>query len=375
MGIFDTFRNGLTAAGWQRAIYSPLAPNPNHLEAVKWAALTGDTFVTKPSRGDAMAVPAIVRGRGLICSTIARCPLTAKRTDGTEVTAPWLTRTDGPVSPFHRMLWTADDLLFYGWSLWAIKRDFDGKVIDARRVPYDSWEFDTDGAIMVNGTYPDSEDVVLIPGIHEGVLSFGAETINQARGLLASAARAATTPAAMVELSQTNDYPMTDEEVKRLVDSWAAARRGVNGGVAFTSHGIETKEHGAAKEHLLIEGRSASAIDLARLLGIPASMIDAQQAGSSLSYSNTASRMNELISFGIAPIMAAIQSRLELDDVVPRGTRLIFDTSDIVSTLGMDPAAAGTHAAGDTNNLMDTGKDIPREQPISNDSPATNNGG
>lgn len=103
--------------------------------------------------------------------------------------------------------------------------------------------------------------------------------------------------------------------------------------MGYTSSGIEVKEHGSAKEHLLIEGRSAVALDIARMLGIPASMIDASQPGSSLSYSNTRSRLDELLAFGIAPLMAAIVSRLELDDITPRGTTLQFDTSQIVATL------------------------------------------
>lgn len=339
MNLIETLRRGTNVGTWYRGIASPLAPSPNHLQAIAWADLTGIDYTGPVTRADAMRVPAVVRGRGLIATTIARTPLIAEREPALESQPEWINRTSGPLSAFHRMLWTADDLLFYGWSLWTVRRDFDGRVIEAARVPYESWDFNDHGEIIVGDELADADTTILIPGIHEGILSFGSETLRQARGLLASAERAATNPTAMTELHQVNEYPMTEEEIDRLIARWSAARRGENGGVAFTSSGVETKEHGAAKEHLLIEGRSASSIDIARLLGIPASMIDANQAGSSLSYSNTASRMNELISFGIAPLMAAITARLSLDDMTPRGTTIRFDTSDIVSTLGDDNTA------------------------------------
>lgn len=332
MGIIDNIRTGFGT--YYRAVASPLAPYPNHLERIVWSGLTGETYNGPVTRGDAMRVPAIVRGRGLIVTTIARSPLTAERDGELLDDQPrWITRTTGPISAFHRMLWTADDLLFYGWSLWRVTRDYDGIVIDATRVPIEAWQFADNGDVRIDDETVDARDVILIPGIHEGILEFGGDTIRQARGLLATAERAATNPTAMVELHQTNEYPMTDEEIDRLIKRWSAARRGENGGVSFTSSGIEAKEHGAALEHLVIEGRTASSIDCARILGIPASMIDANSPGSSLSYSNTASRMNELISFGIAPIMAAITARLSLDDVTPRGTTIRFDTSDIVAAI------------------------------------------
>lgn len=342
MGLLDLIRRSGDIGSV--ALESPWA-SPNHLQSIVWADLLGVDYAGPVTRADAMKIPAVVRGRGLIVTTIARSPLVAER-QGADLADPprWINRTSGPVSPFHRMLWTADDLLFFGWSLWAARRDFDGAVIEADRVSIDRWEFTPDGEILIDGNPVDDREVILIPGIHEGILSFGDETIRQARGLLMTAERAATNPAAMIELSQTNEYPITEKEIEALIARWSAARRGDNGGVAFTSAGIETKEHGAAKEHLLIEGRSASSIDIARLLGIPASMIDANQAGSSLSYSNTESRMSELISFGIAPLMAAIAARLSLDDVAPRGTEIRFNTRDIVATL----ATEGDDAAGPT---------------------------
>ena len=65
-------------------------------------------------------------------------------------------------------------------------------------------------------------------------------------------------------------------------------------------------------------------------------MVDAVQSGSSLSYSNVESRLHELITFGISPMMDAIAARLSMDDIVPRGTSVNFDTSAIMTALPND---------------------------------------
>lgn len=316
------------------ALASPWAPRPTHLEPVIAADLFGDDAKRTITRADAMAVPALARARALITTTVARLPVHATRAGVPLDDQPrWIDRTDGPVSPFHRMTMTVDDLLFYGWSLWAVERDYDGRAIAADRVPIHRWTIRDDGTIVVDDHHVPDRDVCLIPGPHEGILTFGADTIRHAVAVLDAVARAAETPAAQVELHQTNDAPLTAEEADRIRQSWIAARRGRNGGVAFTTAGIEVRDHGAPIADLLVDGRNASAVDIARMCGIPASMVDATLSGSSLSYQNTASRMNELVTFGLAPFMAAIAGRLGMDDMVPRGVRIEFDMAETVAPI------------------------------------------
>ena len=187
------------------------------------------------------------------------------------------------------------------------------------------------GVAVAGGDGAAADDVVLIPGIHDGILTHGDEVIRQARALNAAAGKAADMPMALVNLQQTNDAPMTESDIDAVVKRWAAARRGENAGVSFTSSGLKVEEMGSAQEHLLIQGRNAIAVDIARVCGIPAPMIDAAIAGSSLTYTNTQARLSELIAFGVAPLLYAIAARLGLDDVVPRGTALEFDTTEAVT--------------------------------------------
>lgn len=315
--------------------YAPLESpwaSPNHLLTVNLPS-----GISRPSRRMAMSVPAIKRARNILVGSIARCPLEA-RTGGqrAENQPIWLNRTDGVQSPFFRMTWTIDDLLFYGWSLWALDRDYDGNVIRADRVPYHLWEIDSDGAITVNSKTVDPSSVCLIPGVDEGLLEASGEAINHAAELNRMAARAARNPSAQIDLHQTSGTPLTKDQARTLVEEWTNARRGENGGVAYTSQTIEARELGKSEPQMLIEGRTVSAVECARAVGVPATLVDAHTTGSgNLTYHNADARNIELIDYGLAPHMASVAGRLGLDDMVPRGWSVAFDLSDLTSpTIG-----------------------------------------
>nr|DAL07355.1 MAG TPA: Portal Protein [Caudoviricetes sp.] len=327
MGIISRIKDALNAPALYHpnAIASPLSSGD--ILAPVFAGLDLPSLDGAVTRDMAMAVPALARARTLICSTIAGVPLVSVDSKGDDDgrTPDYIETTYGDVSPYHRMLWTIDDLFFHGWSLWAVERDNHGLVIDAARVPFEMWSLDQEGNVLVDGQPARADDVCLIPGISEGILTTGRSSITQAHQLLRAAARAADNPSAQVELHQTNDAPMTEEDVDRLIARWARARAGENGGVSYTSNGVEVKEHGASSEHLLIEGRNAAAVDIARHANLPATMVDATLSGSSLSYQNTAARMSELVTFGLSPLMNAVAARLSQNDMTAPNIRLRFD--------------------------------------------------
>ena len=339
MGFLSAIRDSLAlpavAAGSVTVPYESLRPSPNHLYSLE-PAPRDDLRV---SRSTAMGVPALARARRLIVGSIARCPLQATAQGETLDRQPgWLTRTDGPVSPFHRMAWTIDDLLFFGWSLWAVERGAEGEVIAADRVPYDDWAFTPEGGVTYRGREVDPESICLIPGIDEGVLAMAPESIRQAVTLARSADRAARTPMAHTELHQTGGEPLNPDEIRALVTAWTTARRSEDGAVSYTSPNIQVNTHGAYDSNLLIEGRNAAAVDIARITGIPAILLDAATTDSTMRYSNVDARNTEFIDFCLAPLMAAVAARLGMDDMVAPGVAVEFDVSELtgISTTSVD---------------------------------------
>lgn len=321
-------------------IQSPLAPDPSTiLNTLVWSDMLG-TDATPLTRAGAMRIPAVARARHLVCGAIARLPLTVWQGEARltgQAEPSWTYRTDYGLPPYHRLLWTVDDLIFTGWSLWARQNGAasdGGRPTGMTRVALERWRFTSAGTIetrKADGSWSEAarDEVVLIPGAHEGILSFGSGAIREAAGLAKSAANAADNPAAYLELHYTGDEPLGAEARRELIDGWAAARRGENGGVAFTNKYIEVKEHGTHESHLLTDGRNAAAVDMARLVSIPAAMVDATNAGASLTYETTEGRNGQFIDYGLSLYMDPITARLSMDDVVPRGQSVRFDTSGL----------------------------------------------
>lgn len=314
-------------------IRSPWGPTPSHLQTIVWAEFfDGGDFPA--TRTEAMGVPAMAKARHVLAPKIAGYPLrqfTYDKAVGTDrqVEDPiWATRTSGILSPWHRMVWTVDDLLFSGYSLWKAARGAasDGRpVLAFDRVNIDEWEINADGQLLVQGNPARGDEWVLIPGPHEGVLTFGRTAIRHARRLARNALVASLTPSAQTELRQTVDVDMTDDEIDRLIDRYAKARTGEHGGVSYTSYGIEAHDHGSIDGALLIDGRNAAAVDMARIAGIAAAMVDATTPKSTLAYETAQGRGLEHNEYGVEPYAEAIAARLSLDDVTPRGSRVRFD--------------------------------------------------
>lgn len=323
------------AADGRRVGYLSPYDDVNHLARV----VAPEWFPTHRiiDRATAMSIPAVSRGRRVICNSVARLALRAYRGQRLLTSQPtWLDRTDGPVSPYHRMLWTVDDLLFHGVSAWGVQRDATGYVMAADRIPFDRWRIDPDtGHVLyrdpLGGEYAaDAASVLVIPGSDDGLLCTSRVALGHALDLLNAASKATENPNAYIELHQTNDKPITPEDRDKVIAAWVAARRGANGGVAFTSAGIEVREHGAPIEHLLVEGRNASALDVARALGVPGEVVDATTDKASLNYTTSQDKSADLIDYGLSAYMAPISARLGMDDVVPRGVSVRFDLEALI---------------------------------------------
>jgi hypothetical protein len=332
-----------TAARITPQLESPFAPSADTLQAIVWADLTGGEF-TPTTRALAMSVPAVARARHLLCGIIASMPLvslTRDVADAPDLQPTWMQRTDGDLSPWHRMCWTVDDLLFYGWSLWALQRGAatnGSPVLNAMRVPWSDWELDGDGFLKVYGEFVSADQVCLIPGPHGGLLNDSPTIVRMSSDNLRAASNAARNPNPNIDLHYTGDQDMDPTQRDELVAMWAKARQGENGGVGFTNKWVEAKPVGAHNAQLLVEGRNADAVDVARAASVPAAVLDASNAGASLTYETTEGRNQQLLDYGAKFYMDAIAGRLSQDDMVPRGRRSAFDTSQFTQ---LTPAPTG----------------------------------
>lgn len=334
MGIRSALR--LTAAAQSlpltphRADVGVLSPwQTGTLSSLVWADVIGAT-PTIVTRAEAMTVPAVVKARQTLVGQLAGLPLRAMR--GADVLPDaeqpsWLYRTDGIVSPWHRMAWTIDDLLFTGWSLWKVTRGADRAILTADRVPVDEWKINADNQVVVQGARASADDVILIPGPAEGLLTYAARTIRAYRRTEDAWQGRVRNPIPLVELHQLTDDVLEDAEIIKLIDDYAAARSDVNGAIAFTPSSIELRAHGEADPSMLIEARNALRVDVANMTGLPAAALDGSVAAASLTYVTQEGKFSELAE-GLRLWAEPIEARLSQDDCVPRGQRIRFDTGD-----------------------------------------------
>lgn len=288
------------------------------------------------TRDAAMRIPAIARGRNLMCSTIADLPIQAADASGALATQPsWLQSEGNGQSPQLRMTWTIDDLMFYGWSCWWRDNNSDGSIAQAYRIDQADWEIDDDNTILVNGQPVNrgrTPDVILIPGLHEGLLQYGKDALDDVRTLYRNVRARILNPAPQVDLHQTDGDDMTDDEIDAMIERWAAARQGQNGGVGYTSKHIEVRELGAASDaQLMIEARNAAAVECARMMGMHAGLLDATTPKASLNYETATGRNQEFVDFDLALYLVPVKARLSLDDVLPTGQRVVFDLTALTT--------------------------------------------
>jgi hypothetical protein len=315
--------------GAQRGIRSPWSSD--HLQSIVWGDLLGLDLATM-TRAQAIKVPAVARARHIICGTGARIGLgewVGERRLGPDEQAPWIAARNTMTPALHRMLWTLDDLFFSGWSCWArVNRatspDRRALPLQLDRIDIGRWTFDGDGFVMVDGNRVRPDSVLLIPGFHEGLLNFAADSIRHAADLQKAASTAARTPAAQLALKQTGGAPMTRDAVTQLRQDWAEARAGLHGGVAYLNQSLEVQELGTFDKHLVVEGRNAAAVDIARHASLPAETIDATTE-KSMTYTNSRDNDRRLHDYGLGSYLDAVAATLSQDDVCERGHSIAFD--------------------------------------------------
>ena len=345
--IFESVRQTLTGvglAGGRSGIRSPWAGSS--LQSAVFADIFGADD-TPATRAQAMTVPPVVKARHLICTILPNYPL-RQYENAAEVTAQpaWLAGTDSEVHPSTRLTWTFDDMYFAGWSLWAVERSTDptngwedrkGRwipaIVDAARVPPERWTFkaQADGSVTldVDGQPVENPlEVVLIPGPFEGILATATRTMRGAVNIEKTWVARARSPIPALELHQTTDDELDDDEIDALIAAWSDARDDPAGAVAYTPYNIEARPHGTADPMFLIEGRNAVRLDIANFSGLPATALDGSLSTASLTYSTEEGKRNELADLSLVMWRTPLEGRLSMDDVCPPGQRIALDLSD-----------------------------------------------
>lgn len=315
------------------------------------------------TRSTAMRVPGIRRGRSLICGTVGTLSLTAVR-GGVTVRRPLLERLDPNTTPAYLLTWTVDDLLFHGVSWWRVtRRDDQSFPLEVERIARERITIleATDsrlGRVLVDGTEVPDRDLIRFDGVDEGLLKYGATTVRTALALMWATKRVADDDWSGQVLKLAEGAPELSHaegsapdgsdrsEIEYVLDQLETSRRTrttpyLNRAVDLANVGVN------ARDRSLAELWEQVGTDLARMLNLPASRINAP-SGDSLLYSTTEGDRRDMVDTTLAPYLTAIGQRLSLGDVTPTGTVVRFDLSGYVrgSTSEIVTAGVAAIAAG-----------------------------
>lgn len=345
MGLFDRIlplAGAVNLALADPPILSPWAST--QLSKVVLSELAGvQTNVV--NRATLMRIPPVARGRGLVCGTLSRYPLSLWKYDDPATKLPppvWMTSTSTGQSPLLRMLWTLDDLIFSGLSVWATKR-VDGALVDAIRVPPARWNIAPSGnGILVDGDLAKADEVIIFEGPQEGLVTIAEDSAKGSRDLSNAWRQRVAAPVPIMVVRQTDpNAPLNDTEVDKVIKDVEAAR--AKSGTVFVPDGYEIDAPGNGQApDLYVQGRNADRLDWANYFQLPASMMDGSTSTASLTYSTAEGKRSEFVDYSLAYWAMPIEARLSQDDVTAAGEFSRFDLSWLTT-----PNQQGTNPASE----------------------------
>jgi hypothetical protein len=296
-------------------------------------------------RQDAASVPAIARCRNLIAGTVASIPLeTYSMSTGEELpNLPWVDQLDKRQPMEVTIAWLVDSLFYYGVAYLKVEEVYKDDNRPARfswvqndrvTVKYTFDNSAVDYYMLNNVRVPDSGvgSLVTFQGFDQGLLLRQPTTIRAAIDLEKASAIAAQTPMGSGYIKNTGaDLP--DQQVQGILNSWKTARQ--SKATAYLTSTLEFNPISfSPKDMMYNEAKAYLALDLARACNVPATMIDAEMIRSN-TYQNVLDQRKEFAAYTLMPFINAIQSRLSMDDLLPRGTCVKFAVDE--TFLRVDP--------------------------------------
>lgn len=297
----------------------------------------------RASREEALAVPAVLRGRNLICS-ISTLPLEAVDAVNRLVDHPLLRQPDPNVARSVTLAMTVEDLLFDGVAWWRVTAfGWDGYPVNAVRYEpgqvqlnpppgFDSARLPsglpTTGVVWMDGEPVPWSEVIRFDSPNPPLLVAGRKAIVRALALDDAAQLFAENPRMRGYFSpkDANADPGSDDEIQDALDAWAVARRERVDGYVPAALDYNTVQDATPADLQLVALQEKATKDLANALGIDPEELAVSTT--SRTYANIVDRRKDRVNDTYAPYMLAITERLSMPDVTKRGVRVRFNLDD-----------------------------------------------
>lgn len=349
MGLFGPRRSNPPLAAARTA---PQSLGLMGAGALALAGITQDPYTASPvTRTQALSVPALNAGVGVLTNLAGQLPLTASSPVGvSDDTKTFLATLDPTMPCSWTQAKTVESLIFHGVSYWLItKRYATGFPATIEYVDFELVQEITKGRNIDHYRVADGyagetwqpKDVIRFVGVLPGILTSGAAAIRTALANIHATRMVAEHPSPHMLLADDDGAEsLESDEATEMLDALntAVGTRGMAylGGLKIIQYGWN------ARELQLVEARDADAVEMARLLSIPTHYANAANKGSSLTYSNLADTRRDKID-ALAGWAIPMEGRLSLPDVTPRGTVVKLDAASFVDQVApTEPPAPPT---------------------------------
>lgn len=265
-------------------------------------------------RRSAIQVPAVKRCRDLIAGTIGGLPLDLYNAERQQVTSSLFEQPEKHRPRSVTMTQTLEDLLFEGIAWWRIvETDWRGfptfiKVLKPQEVSVD----EEAGKVYVAGKHVPDAELIRFDSPNDPLLVAGARAIRTCLRLDVAAGKYAdgVPPIDWFE----SDEPVDDPG--QLVTDWNQAR--LNSVTGFVPWGVRYKRDGWTPEQLqMADARQHAVVQIANVAGVDSESLNVSTT--SRTYFNAEHKRKELVDFTLGGYLLAVEGRLSMNDVSPRG--------------------------------------------------------
>lgn len=284
--------------------------------------IVSGALVPRVCRRDALSVPAVLRARNLICPTLGGLPVRVHNPDRTVREIRLMDQPELGVPRSVTMTRLVEDLLLDGIAWWrVVLMGWDNFPAVVERLDPACVSVPGDGKVYVNGVYVPDTQLIRFDSPNPGLLDAAARAIRTCLRLDAAAARYAEEPAPAVYFTPAEGADPEDDEVQAALNAWAASRQ--TRATGYVGSALKLNTLGLTPEQIqLAESRQHAVLEIARAAGIDAE--DLGVSTTSRTYFNAEDRRQAFLDFTLGPYVSAIQDRLSMGDVTPRGSYVRF---------------------------------------------------
>jgi HK97 family phage prohead protease len=334
---------------WLRARFDAPAQRQFSVD-VPWARLPTDQLLnhwaskrTALDREQALTVPAVLRGRNMICS-IGTLPLEAVDARNVVQDHPMLRQIDANVPNVVTLSMTVEDLLFEGVAWWKVTSfGWDGKPASASRYAPDTVSLQapkdyrkaylpsglpTEGVVWMDGEAVPWSNVIRFDSPNPPLLTSGSRAIRRALALDDAAIMYASDPRPMDYFTPADPSadPIPDEDVRGILAKWKASRRERSTAYVPAALRYNEVQQPTPADLQLVELQKRVTKEIANALGVDPE--DLGESTTSRTYQNATDRRKDRVNDTLAPYMKAITDRLAMPDVTKRGVTVRFNLDD-----------------------------------------------